>query len=374
MALPKAVRKQVEQAERDHAAAYSEAPAAPQGDASVVALQTARQADAEVQTPPELQEGFAREGEPFDQQGQQSDEAQPPGQQSDAAPPQGDDENGETWAQRYRSLKGMYDSQMPRLQRENQRLKDQVAGIEQVLAAMQKSAPQAAPGAAPQPGETPQQAAHRLRQEDVDAYGEDMIKVIRDAAYDEILPEIRKRDAMLEELRAQLGGVTKRTAQSESQRIESYLDANVPGEWRTINSSPEFLSWLEGLDMGSGRARQELLNEAGTAGDAARVAYFFNAFLNESQAISRRAPAQAPAPQTSGRQPKVDVSSLVTPGRPRQGGAGGAVDSEEPQVVTQTEIAQFYRDVQRGKYANKPAEKEAMEKQIFAAVQKGLVA
>ena len=363
--LPKAVARQVQQAKREYAEAYADADQ-PQGtDAAAPPAGNTQTTPPPVAQP--LQEAVAQPSAPS-----QTSPTPPVGSAPPAVPPaatpsssaadKGDSE--ETWEQRYRSLKGMFDSKMRELQHTNRELNERLAGMERTIAAV----------ATPKP-EAPSNE-RRLRNEDVEAYGEDMIDVIRKAAYDEVQPLLQKIQSENAELKSRLGQVAQRTAYSDSERMLAHLTSAVPN-WEAINQDPNFLQWLEERDVFSGQRRQDLLDKAGTEMDAHRVAAFFTAYLDENQAIQGRtqgtdAAFQPPAQETS-RQPQVDMASLVAPGRPAAAGARAAAGEEDIQPVTQAQISAFYRDVQRGLYRNDPQEKTRVEKLIHRAVAAGRV-
>ena len=352
--MPDAVRRQSRAADRAHASAYK--PAAPEGEASVASLQAGltvppqEPGEAPAQATPAPAAATPQGGNP----------PPPPAPESPPPPPV------EDWEQKYRSLQGM----MEREVREKRSLENRIAGLEQTLAAVSSIQEQA-----PKPKDNGKWQ-RRLQQEDVEAYGEDMVKMVRAAAHDEFMPVIEQLQAENAELKEQLGQVTRVTQQSAVSTVESLLDREVP-DWKRINTDPEFLDWLAEEDTFSGRTRHELINEAGTNGP--RVVSFFKAYLNEKQAIrghqeaGMQAPQQGQAPAQG---PTVDKASLVAPGRPaspKGTGAGAAVDGEEQKFFTQKQIAAFYREVQQGKWKHRPAEKEKREREIHKAAMEGRV-
>jgi hypothetical protein len=66
---------------------------------------------------------------------------------------------------------------------------------------------------------------------------------------------------------------------------------------------------------------------------------------------------------------------MIAPGRPASAsgsGAGAASDGESP-PVTESFISQFYDDVTRGKYKQRPKEYNAAQKRIEKALREGTV-
>lgn len=354
--LPKAIRNQARKAERAFNEAYRREAAPAEGD-DALPVPPATAASAEV-----VNMAVQQPAEP------KKDEPAAPPQAAQPAPAPAEPPK-EDWEQKYRTLQGMIE----RESREKKALQQQIEGMQATIAAINRAqdAAQTELKSAPVPGTR----ERRLRQEDIDAYGEDMIKVIRAAAHDEFQPLIDKLRTENEELKKQLHGVVETNARSEAQTTEQLLTQEVPN-WREINESPEFLDWLAQPDPFSGVTRHDLLRQAGAS---PRVVQFFKAYLNESQAIRGHQEAQQQAPEpVQARQagPIVDKTSLVAPGRPSssQGtGAGGAVDSEDPQFFTQKQISAFYREVQQGKWKNRPKEKDKLERAIHKAAMEGRV-
>jgi hypothetical protein len=145
------------------------------------------------------------------------------------------------------------------------------------------------------------------------------------------------------------------------------LDAQVPN-WRELNSNSEFLSWLNLPDAYSGAIRKELLTAAYNRSDANRVAAFFKGFISDEAATN---PASYSQPDhVAPRSNKVSLETLAAPGRAKT--AAASAPAEKP-IFTRAHITEFYSDVRRGKYAGKEAEKDRIEKDIFAAQREGRI-
>lgn len=339
--LPKAVRKQAAFAQKAYEQAYG-----PKDEEKKPPVEA-------VEVEPEQEQ----EEEGLEQQEQQPVVAEKAEVAKEEPPPP----KVEDWEQKYRTLQGM----IQREAQEKKELQRELAGVQATLAALtdaRKRAEEAIPT-----------QKRKLRQEDIDSYGEDLINVIRAAAAEEFGPQLEKLEKENAQLRQQLDGVSTRAAQSEGARVEAFLTQQVPN-WRTLNEDVGFREWLMQPDPFSGTTRQELLDSAALKYDAPRIAAFFTAYLNESQAIRGHQavePRAEPQGQTT-RRPAVDKASLVAPGRPAMTGDGGA-GKEEPEFFTQAQISEFYRDVVRGVYKTDPKGKAAKERAIQRAVAAGRV-
>jgi hypothetical protein len=106
-----------------------------------------------------------------------------------------------------------------------------------------------------------------ITQADVENYGSELVDFSRRAALETLGPEVRQLQQQNAYLQAQLRQETRRG-------LEQQLDQRVPGWGRTYDD-PAWREWLDAPDDYSGRSRRELINRAAEAGDATRVAAFF---------------------------------------------------------------------------------------------------
>ena len=259
----------------------------------------------------------------------------------------------EDWEQKFRSLEGRFNSQVVTAnerarvaEQTNLRLQGEIAELNMRLA----TAPAAAPAAAnPQDNET---------------WGEDLMAAARRQARAEIAPE-------LDRLRQQLTAVEQRTnsvaAQSTVQSIEQQLAVLVGADWQVTNNDPAFMSWLGQPDPFSGTPRHQMMLAARDAGDATRVANFFNAY--RAQHTAQPSPGAQPSHTPAGAA-RVPLETLAAPGAGRSAGNGAA---PEQVIITQKDITQFYSDVNKGRYRGNPAGYAKREAEIFAATREGRV-
>ena len=268
------------------------------------------------------------------------------------------------WEQRYRTLQGKYDS-------ETAGLRAQVAGMERLLATMQH------PPAPPPPAAPPATPAG-FDAGDVELYGEDFLQAAARAAAAQYQPKIAQLEDTIRQLQ---GGQSNVSSQLLRDRVFDTLDKDPElAGWQQINTSPEFIAWLQGLDEYSGLSRNDMLQHAYSNGDAVRTGRFFKKYMAEHTVQSPPA-----APQT-GRQPRpptggngyaapasgVRLESLVVPGR-AAGGSGGSDGAPQPRIWSRPEISRFYRDRTDGKFKGREQESDALERDILAATTEGRV-
>lgn len=271
---------------------------------------------------------------------------------------------------------------------ETKRLADEIAELRQQLDAA--SAKRAKDGLAEVLGEV-----KGATPEEVENYGEAMLDVA--ARY--VMPRVREmveravmglRAEITEQLQPVTGRVDHVAMTVEEQakaRFLSGLDEHCP-TWRTLDTDAGFNGWLDQPDPMFGVARREGLDRATQNRDAARVAAFFNAYLNQrgggagavpgggtnrpaSAGTGRPQGAPAPAGQDDG---PPTLADLAAPGGGRRqstaatdGGAG------QPKVWTRQEISAFYAQVGRGDWAADPVRRDRVEREIARAQREGRV-
>ncbi len=262
------------------------------------------------------------------------------------------------WEQRYNTLQGKYNAEIPELRGQLRAMQDMVNNL-------QTRQPQEQPRAreqtfAPMP-------TRQIPAEDIEAYGEDLPIATRRWSRVEMEPDI----AELRHRMSQLEIGTQQTANmTTAQRCESNMDRIMP-EWRNVNVDQGFINWLQLIDPFSGRTRQSLINEAYGAGDAPRTVAFFQAYANEHTTVS-----QTPGTQTdqTGANPadRLPLADLAVPGR-GQTAAPSTPGAPTRRTWTGADIAAFYRQKQRGMFLGREQEAAAIEADFTAAGREGRV-
>ena len=261
--------------------------------------------------------------------------------------------------QRYRTLQGMYNADMARYKAELSQRDARLTQLETLLSSMQSAPAPAAPS--PQP-------ERLVTQKDMDEYG-DSLDVMRRVSREELAAADR-RIVELEQLVRQLQTnivprveqVAQRQAQSAEQTFWSKLAASVP-EWKTVNADQKFHDWLLAVDPLIGRTRQSLLEDAQRNLDADRVASFFTTWQGMNGTPTAQPTRDAVASE---------LERQVAPGRSRAGSAPAAATTNG-KMYTSQDISKFFDDVRRGLYRGKEAERDRIERDIFAAQQQGRI-
>ena len=266
------------------------------------------------------------------------------------------DDEEETFEKRYRSLQGMYNAEVPRLHAEKRGLNNRVQQLEQLIASMN-----AEPA-------TPQEPTQSLvTEQDMEDYG-DSIDVMRKVFRE----EMSSKDAEINELKQlvrqmqgtvvpQVHQLSQDYAVSNEQRFWADLQTAVP-DWQDINGSQEFQAWLLEVDPLTGIPRQTYLDDAQRNMDARRVVNFFTAWKGMTGGQDARTTRES--------QSASELERQVAPGKGR---SGGAKPQGEAKTYTSNDIKKFFSDVQKGKYKGREAERDRIERDIFAAQREGRI-
>lgn len=268
---------------------------------------------------------------------------------------------GENFEQKYRTLQGMYNSEVPRLRGENRQLTERVSRLEQLLSEM-KTAPQS------QPTPTATNTQPLVSKEEIEEFGPDTVDLLRRLAREETLPYIQKiaeLEGVIGNLQSnvvpQVEDVARRQHQTTAERFWADLQRDVP-DWQEVNQNPDFHTWLLEFDPLAGTTRQELLEQAQSKFDAGRVVRFFQTWKNINQAHG--------SAQGAGNPSNKELQAQVAPGKAR---SASVPTTSDGRTYTPQDIQQFFKDVSMGKYKGREDERNRIERDIFAAQQQGRI-
>lgn len=255
----------------------------------------------------------------------------------------------DTWERRYKTLQGLFNAEVPKLQQQNKELS---AKLHEAIERMDKLSQQQSKPAEPQ---TPQ-----LDPKDVENFGSDLVEMVQRqtqqvlgsvaAKLDGVVTSFEKRLVAVEQA---LKGTTQTVAVTAEEVFFNKLTQVVP-DWEQINANEDFLAWLADVDPVYGQPRQTALTTAQQKLDVARVAAVFNAFK-----------ATLPKPNQA-------QNSLAKQVSPKTAASAPPAPTEKP-VITQAQIQAFYKDVATGKYRGREAEAANLEALINEAIADGRV-
>jgi len=270
------------------------------------------------------------------------------------------EDTGQTWEQRYNSLRGRLDA----TNKTNGQLVSRLEEMERMIALMSAS------GTTP-PGEpaAPTPPARLVTAEEEQDFGPDLLNVVGKRSRDELAPELSALQARLNQLEGRVEGTSKVVQQDLQQNMYARLTADVPN-WRDINRWQEFHDWLSVPDPFSGTVRHQMLKDAFARHETNRVLSFFKGFLAEAPGLPQTPSGQVPgAPQNNG-SGRPSLEDFAAPGRARSGPE--PITPDKP-VYTHADIAKFYHDKLQGKYKGREADVDLIERDIFAAQSEGRI-
>lgn len=262
-------------------------------------------------------------------------------------PPKADEE--QTWHNRFKTLQGKYNAEVPRLTTELRDLKGQLNTAIAKLDSFTEAK------TAPPP-------AKLVTDKDVEVFGSDLIDVIdrkarevAQTAFDSGMDVLKTENS---KLREQLTGVTDRQASSDQRGYFSELAQAVP-DWEAVNVDDGFLEWLAEVDTLSGQPRQDYLNRAFANLDTQRTVALFNAYKQTTG---------TPVPAADAVDPKAQLQRQIAPGTSK---AAAAAPSSGTKLWTMNEIDQFYRSITQGAFRDNEPERVRIEAEIDQAVAEG---
>ena len=251
----------------------------------------------------------------------------------------------EKWEQKYKTLKGMYDAEVPRLHADLRDLKAQVDSLRK------------ASETKPVEPAKPKAAEKLVTDADVEAFGQDLIEVQRKVAR-EVAAEFRgELDAMRvenEKLREQL---TSTGTQVSEASFEQRLYRMVP-DFEAVNADPKWIAWLNEVDPLLRAPRSSVAQQAFNRGDAEGVAHYVAMF---KQTV---APAEQKADKTE---------ELERQLQPNRGATSAPPTSQKGKVYTNADIEKMFRKAaDLGTKGQTDAAKK-LEAEIDAAFMEGRV-
>lgn len=348
MALPKAVLQAVKHAEAAHAEAYPVTPVTTDGEEPNV-VQPSQTTDGS----PDVVEPSVT---PVDTP-KPDDVTNPPSAVEPVTVEPVEANPDSSFKQKYDTLKGKYDAEIPRLSQQVRTLSGELSDTQSVLAAL----------GSVESTDVPIEPVTLLTPQEIEEYGPDLISIMRKAAKEEIQPIVNKLEADNASLIKNMATAAEKTATNARQRMYELLDSGL-SNWREVNKEANFLDWLTGSDLLSGSSKQALLTNAFESNDASRVLLFFNTYLEQTISSADASPATNAQPATAAEViAPVELDTLVAPGKPRGSEVTTGAQDGEKSIWTEAEIAAFYNDVRMGKFKDNPEEHKRIEADLFAA-------
>lgn len=335
--IPRAVEKQAQLAEDLYKQAYGNTDGTPPA-APVEPTPEGVPPQNQEATPPAEPPAAPTDGKPTDQNTPapaepntpENDDGKPKPKFPDADP------NSNTWEQKYKVIANKYSAEIPRYAQEVRGLKERIADLESKLTEAKSQPTQSAP-------------VQKVKPEEIEEYGDKFYDFVKRAA-SEVVPA-GAGNSEVEKLKESVEEVSKTQQRIARTRFFEELGKLAP-QWEALNTDQDFLTWLNGIDSLSGRARQDIFDDAYGQLDAWRVANFFNGFTSEQT-------PKAPEPN-----PRDALESQLVPTSNR-----AVTPPPSKKFWTTAEVARFYDGMRRGDYSEEEAAR--IEKDIFAAQSEG---
>ena len=251
----------------------------------------------------------------------------------------------ETWQQKYKTLKGMYDAEVPRLHADLRDLKAQVDNL--------RKAAETKPVEPAKPATTEK----LVTDADVEAFGSDLIEVQRKVAREvaaEFRGELEAMRAENEKLREQL--TTTGTQVSEAS-FEQRLYRMVP-DFEVVNADPKWIAWLNEVDPLLRAPRASVAQQAFNRGDAEGVAHYVSLF---KQSIK---PVEPAADKTEELERQIQPNRSATSAPPA---------SQKGKIYTNADIEKMFRKATDLGVKGRLEEARKLEAEIDAAFMEGPV-
>ena len=213
------------------------------------------------------------------------------------------DPDSAAWRQRYLSLQGQYNSQVPALQQQVQQLSETLNHLTERLKAAEEATPQPA-----------QESPELVTKIDVETFGADLVDLARRIAKDEFGKRESKYVKQIEALEGQLADATGKVgqvAQSQAQTVKDRffedLDRRVPG-WDQVQATEECQTWLSTRIPGTSATWDQALKEAAAKRDVSAVEELFGAFYE-------RHPTQDPRAKAKPNSNRQELQRQIAPGK-----------------------------------------------------------
>lgn len=257
------------------------------------------------------------------------------------------------WEQRYKSINGKYNAEVPRLTRDLDYLRGQVEAMARTTSQQgsrlerDAGAPDANAG-----------FKRHLKKGELEEYDEEILdfqsRLARGEAETVMSPVVSRLLHRIEQLEG-------RAANDEQDSLWSAIERVHPGAKEINDSDPVFVDFLNLTDGDSGRTYKEIGEAAYASGDVGRVASLFAAYVSSTGGGATASP--------NGNKRK--AAPPVKPSR----SSGGTVRTSpiEKPTLRESEINAFFSDVTKGKYAGRDKAMKKREAIIESAVLEGRV-
>ena len=204
-----------------------------------------------------------------------------------------------TWEARFRALDGKFKAEVPRLHNQLKAAQTKVSELEAKIVSIQAA----------------QVTVESLvTPEDEEAFGRDLLEVVRKVAKEETAAVSKKNDARVDSVNQRVETVIQNQADLDGDKFIANIAKAIP-DWETINVDPAWLEWLGEYSAEVGNSRQVALDQAVETLDSMRAISLFKAFIASKPVATEKVPPVSKAQQELQSQvaPAKAASSAATP-------------------------------------------------------------
>lgn len=184
-------------------------------------------------------------------------------------------------------------------------------------------------------------------------YLQSISKVANKLVEKKVKPLEQKLEEEKKEKRKQMELAEERARKEAHTTFLSRLEDAVR-DYKSINTNPDFLKWLDGFDPDSGYSRLEQLRTAQSLGDVPRVASFFTRWKKERDE---------------------EINPLLETKIGPKGSQSGPIKTKQKgvEIIPYSVVAKFYDDDAKGRYRNNPKKADELEKKFDIARMEGRI-
>lgn len=245
------------------------------------------------------------------------------------------------WEQRYRTLAGKYDAEVPRLHAQVKELSGQLQSL------LQRAEQTAAP--------EPSVSSQLVTDQDREAFGEDLIDLQRRVAQEVASKYAKQFDAYESKMAALEQRLSQTGSQVGEMTFEQRLYRVVP-DFEQVNNDPKWVAWLDEVDPILRAPRRVIAQRAYEQGDVEGVAHYVNLFRNGA------------TPKQMNRQ--AELSRQVAPSR-ASGGTGQP--AQQGKTYSMQQWSTLFDQVAMLNAQGKYDEGTKLEAELTAAISQGRV-
>lgn len=257
-------------------------------------------------------------------------------------------EVSDDFKQKYNTLRGKYDAEVPRL---HQQVKELVATVDSLQAKLES---------ANETPEVPKERVSLVTDEDREEFGEELLDVTRKVAQEVAGEYEAKLDAANKEINSLKEQLSNTGSQISEMSFDQQLGRAIP-DFESVNASPEWAAWLNEYDPILRGPRRLAAQEAFNTGNVEAISDYVTMFKGETQQQEADAKVQK-------RQKELD--SQVTPERNVN---NAAPVSTEKRTYTKAQAQQVWDDVQQTLKLGDYDKAQKLEAQITQAYLEGRV-